>query len=305
MIIIGDLHIKEKEPYRKSIFSFLEWLNENYPEEHLVLLGDVFDSSTPKWENYSEFEKFLENRNKTTYIVQGNHEYSKRKGSALEGIHLSKKVKVFFEKEEIEIDGINCLMLPYIYSSMKEEYEELQGEYDYIFTHITPVEQAFKDEGIQLHKNLKAKSIIHGHTHIQTEFQNNNIKHIVLGVPIPTRHLEDDQEHKILNINKSGIKEIKVPFYFKYETIEFGDEPSNENNILNIRNAPSFNVLFEKYKNYYIRKEGTTLTFMGDEINLDEMDKYITDIEKSFVEFAHSEGVGEKIVDCFLEYAKQ
>ncbi len=303
MIVVGDLHLKSKEPYKKSLFSFLNWLNESYPNQHLVLLGDCFDSSTPKWSVYSEFEKFLESREKITYIIHGNHEYSKIKGSALEGIHLSNKVKVFFWGEEIEIDGLQCLILPYIYSSSKEEYENLKGSYDYIFTHITPVECAFKDEGIQLHKDLKAKKIIHGHTHQQTGFINNGIEHIVVGVPLPTRHLEDRQEHKILKIDSDGIEEIKVPFYFEYETIEFGEEPTCKDNILNIKNAPSFNVLFEKYKDYYIRKEGTTLTFMGEEISLDQIDNYISDLNKSFIEFSHDQGIGKNIVDCFLSYA--
>ena len=47
MIIIGDLHFKNKEPFKSSLFSFLDWIYENYKDETIIQLGDLFDTSSP------------------------------------------------------------------------------------------------------------------------------------------------------------------------------------------------------------------------------------------------------------------
>lgn len=252
---IGDLHLKNKEPFLKSTKEFLNWLNENYANEELILLGDIFDSSAPIWPIYKIFKEFLLKRKNITHILEGNHDLSKNKGSALSAFQLIDNVFIYEDETSTIIDNMNCLMLPFKYDY--KIYQELEGNFDFIFTHLMPQETQFADEGVSFPK-LKG-TFLHGHHHIQSNFYDiyNNI-HYILGIPISTRHLED-QNHRILKIENNKIEIIKVPIYFQYETINYGEEPKNKNNILNIINAPNKKLVYEKYKDYYIRETGIKL----------------------------------------------
>lgn len=256
MIIIGDLHLKNKEPYLSASKKFLDYLTEQYDDVNMIFLGDVFDSSAPIWEVYKIFKEFLLKRKAYTYILNGNHDMSKSKGCSLSSFNLLDKIKVFEEEEVIEIDDLNCLMLPFKYDY--KSYENLEGKYDFIFTHIMPVETQFANEGLEFSK-LKG-CFIHGHNHIQLDYTDKYPnQHCILGVPLPTRHGED-QDHRIMKIDDKGKLEIiKVPFYFKHETIKYGETPSSTTNIINVIDAPNKKLVYEKYKEYYIRDAGIKL----------------------------------------------
>jgi hypothetical protein len=301
-LIISDLHLKEKEPFKKYQQQFLNWLLQKYNNEIFILLGDCFDNSTPTWDVYSMFKDFLLKRKNITYISKGNHCSSRIKGCALNGIHLMEDVKVFFEKEECDIDGYKCLFLPFIYDSMKEQYEKLEGNYDFIFTHITPEKAAFGEEGIKFNKNLIG-TFFHGHIHMFNEkcYKDSygNINYIQ-GVPISTRNGED-QEHIIIQIDHDKkIEFIKVPHYFSYETIEYPNLPESKNNIINVINAPSYASVIDKYKDYYIRQEGI-------ELKIEEgMDQTVSfeqgNIKEKFVKFCIDNNIANDVKNCCLEY---
>jgi len=255
MICCSDLHLKNKEPFLKSTKQFLNWLNDNYCNEELILLGDIFDNSTPVWSVYKIFKEFLLKRKNITHILEGNHDLSKNKGSALSAFQLIDNVFVYEDATSVIIDNMNCLMLPFKYDY--KTYQDLEGNFDFIFTHLMPQETQFADEGVSF-PNLKG-CFFHGHHHLQSSFIDNyNNQHHIVGIPVSTRHLED-QNHKIFKINNKQIEIIKVPIYFQYETINYGEEPSNKNNILNIINVPNKKLVYEKYKDYYIREAGIKL----------------------------------------------
>jgi len=260
LIVIGDIHLKNKEPFLSASKKFLNWLSENYNEEDMIFLGDCFDSSSPLWEVYKVFKEFLMNRKALTYILNGNHDKSKNRGCSLSSFNLLDNVTVFEEEEECQIDILNCMLLPFKYNY--REYAELEGKYDYIFSHIVPIKAQFSSEGIKF-KTLHG-IFIHGHTHIFKEkdyLDEYGNKHIILGVPISTRHAED-QHHQIIEINydrNKTLEYIDVPFYFKHETVSYGEVPESKENIINVIDAPNKKLVFEKYKEYYIREAGIKL----------------------------------------------
>lgn len=256
MIIVGDLHLKQKEPFFTASKQFLNWLDENYRESEILFAGDVFDSSSPMWIVYKEFKEFLMKRKNYTYIIKGNHDTSKNKGCSLSAFNLVPNVTVYEDAQEIEIQNHKCLILPFIYDY--KSFQELEGEYDFIFTHLMPKEFQFGDEGVEFSK-LKGK-FIHGHHHMRADFQDRfNNKHYIIGAPYETRHLEA-QVHRILEINDNKeIKEIEVPKFFTHETIVYGQEPSSKMNIINVIDAPGKKLVYEKYKDYYIRDAGIKL----------------------------------------------
>ena len=255
MIAIGDLHLKKKEPYYKNNKKFLDYLNDKYPYETLIFTGDETDTSSPEWDVFDYFSTFVKNRKSPVYIIGGNHTYSYRKGSVLEGLQHVPNVHVILEPTEIILYNLKCLFLPYKYDA--KEYEKLTGTYDYIFTHITPVECAFANEGIQL--QVKGTRI-HGHTHIQTDFIDKITRdqHYVIGVPLPTRNGEN-QNHRILGIEDKQVNIINIPKFMEIKTISYGHFPEEKDNLYNITDAPSYDAVYQKYKDYYIRDKGISL----------------------------------------------
>lgn len=256
IIIVGDLHLKQKEPFFQVSKQFLNWLDENYREQEMVFAGDIFDSSSPMWIVYKEFKEFLMKRKNYTYIVKGNHDTSKNKGCSLSAFNLIDNVIVYEDYQEVKIQNHKFLILPFIYDY--KSFQGLSGEYDFIFTHLMPKEFQFGDEGVEFSK-LKGK-FIHGHHHIRADFQDRfNNEHIIVGVPYETRNGEA-QPHRIIEIkNDKSICEIDVPLFFTHETISYGQEPSNKMNIINVIDAPSKQLVYEKYKEYYIRDTGIKL----------------------------------------------
>jgi hypothetical protein len=294
VLVIGDLHLKHTSPYFEAQQQFLNWLDENYRGNTFIFVGDELDSSAPDWEVFSMFANFLEKQTQV-YLLGGNHTHSRRKGSVLEGINHLPNVKVILEKEEITINNYKCLFLPFKYSlSMKEEYESLKGSYDFIFTHITPPESAFGNEGI----NLSVQgTTIHGHIHLAKNFIHNENQHYIIGVPIATRHGEID--NPIFEIVEGKIVEITHPSYFEYETVEFGQLPKNKNNVLNIINAPDSNSVNDFYKDYFVRD----IELKRTENALQENITFnAATIKIKFYTFCLENGVSKEILDCGLRY---
>ncbi|MCP4650343.1 MAG: hypothetical protein GY853_09740 [PVC group bacterium] len=286
IIVISDLHIKNKEPYLSATIKFFDWLLENYKDEIIIQLGDLFDESSPHNDLRNMANKYL-TQFKKVYTIAGNHDYSKIKGLATLQFSEFNNVFVYDKPTIIEIENMKCLMLPYLYTNMKEQYEQLRGRYDYVFTHITPPECEFGDEGIQLNMD---SVYIHGHTHTQLDFlDNRKQQHYVLGVPTTTRHLEHEQVHRIAEIKDDKVSFIEVPQYFTFRTVEYGDEIKEEwkNDIINVKNAPSMNSVHDKYKGFNIRDSGISLKEFNEdsddavfEFSEDALQKYFSEFSK-------------------------
>jgi calcineurin-like phosphoesterase family protein len=253
-IVVGDLHAKSKEPYRSAIKSFFGWLLENYKDEEIVFLGDIFDNSSPHADIELEIIEFI-SQFKHSHLITGNHDRSDTKGNTLLPHIIHKNISIYEDVTEIELEGNKCLILPFRNDNKK--YELLEGKFDFIFTHIMPKEFEFASEGLEF-KNLRG-CFIHGHHHSQEDYTDTQInQHCILGVPLETRNGEQ-QKHRILGIKEGKIKTINVPLYFTHETISYGEEPTSKNNILNIIDAPNKKLVFEKYRGYYIREAGIKL----------------------------------------------
>jgi len=301
IVVVGDIHAKNKEPYRSSINNFFAWLIENYKDQIIVLLGDLFDSSTPHADIEEEIVKSLV-QFKKVYILTGNHDTSRKAGNTLKPLIHHHNIIIIEDREEIEIENTKCLFLPHKHTDIKQEYEEVnykQGEIDIVFSHITHPKESFGNEGMDI-KNINASKFIYGHTHTQ----NIHGKHIILGVPLPSRHLEHNQVGRIMKIDSvDNYKFIDVPEFFTFEDVPFGETPKNKNNILNVLNAPSIQSVYAKYPGYYIREEG--ITIHRDKIEFAELmdsNNENKSLSQEFIEYARDKEIDKDIQDCCLQY---
>ena len=288
IIVVGDIHAKNKEPYWFHIQKMFDELIKKYSKDVLILLGDVFDSSSPVAEIEETIAYYLSQFSEV-HIVSGNHDQSRRLGNTLLPLRVHNNIHVYVDAAEIEIEGKKCLILPY--KDGYKEYESISFIGDYCFAHITNVEDAFSDEGIDL-KNVNALQV-YGHTHTNKEYKNK----IVLGVPLPTRNLEIS--NPIMIIEENGHSFVSLDHNFSIDKIEYGTYPENKTNLYNVINAPSKDLVFESYKGYYIREEGIEILRNENDLETEELTSFENgNLLEKFNLFAKENDISKEVLTC-------
>ena len=299
VIYFGDLHCQEQEPFKSSALSILKYLYDNYQDATIIQGGDLFDSSSINHALVDDVLKILV-KFKDFRIVTGNHDYSKRMNSILKPFDNYNNITVYDDVAEVDIEGMKLIMLPHKYGDIKSEYEKITGSYDYSISHITPIQEAFGDDGIELKFNVSVAHIfahIHRHREFLDSFEN---KVLISGSTMTTRYGEQSWEKNIYELTKTEYHKIALPQYFTYETVEYGQYPEFETSICNIKNAPSVQSVFEMYRKYYIRESGIEIN-LGDTNNqtvVFEQDN----IKKGFIKFCEDNNVADDVKFSCLSY---
>lgn len=294
MVVISDLHIKSSEPHLNAIRELFDFIEKNYDDEVIVQLGDFFDTSAIHHGIVEEFIDRTKRVGKHWYILTGNHDKSYIKGNILSPLKHYDHLTVVEDKTELRIEGCSCLFLPYVHNA-KEVYKDLSWSGDFCFAHITNEEDAFADEGVNTDK-IDAFQVF-GHTHTYKKYKDGKI---VLGVPLPTRNGE--LVNKLMCIkSKIDVQMIDHNVTFSYQDINYNEFPENKNNILNVKLAPSRDLVYEVYKGYYIRNEGIELLRTEDNISNDirkEFEESNT-VEK-FITWSEEKQLTKEVKECIL-----
>jgi DNA repair exonuclease SbcCD nuclease subunit len=301
IIVVSDIHAKNEEPYRSAINKFFECLElYNNKETTFIFLGDIFDVSLPHNEIRAEITSYFKKMD--AIIITGNHDTSKRNGNSLLSLKHHTNIIVYEKETEFEVAGYRCLALPHQYDM--KHYSELTGEYDFVFTHITP-KGCSADFGDGVELKVKAKYFFHGHIHNNEIIKKEDgVFHYIPGVPIPTRHGEQIHQNWIYEIGENfKHSPIIIPKYFTYETIEYGTMPETKDNILNIIKAPSIQQVYDMYNGYYIRKEGIQLELVGDGKDQKVSFERGSVIDK-FVKYSDVQNIDNVIKNTCLKYLK-
>lgn len=291
MIVIGDIHAKNLEPFNKSICSFFEWLLEKYRNEVMVQLGDLFDSASPHNTVIDIIVSYIK-QFKEFHIIRGNHDVNFQRGDILKFLRHFDNVFVYDEPSVVKIEEFNCMMLPY--KKNTEDYEKINWKGDFLFAHLTNIEDQFGNEGVEL-KGIEAKHI-YGHTHTFKDYKNGKL---VLGVPLPTRCGEIN--NNILEIKNGKMNYIEHPIWFEYEDVIYPEMPKNKNNILNIKNAPAINSVYDVYKDCYVREEGIELSLIVDGIE-NKVDFDTNNIKNRFDSFTKENEIDVELSKTCMSY---
>jgi hypothetical protein len=301
-IYISDLHIKEKEIYKRASFKFLNWLLENYKDEILIIGGDLFDDDSPHNKTRKEIAECLL-QFKEVHILTGNHDIKRKNGETFKGNALFPLMKydtiyVYIEPYEVNLDNQKCLFLPFKKVGM-EEYSTLNWEGDFCFSHFAPIQEQFEDEGIDL-SGIKATKIF-GHIHIAKEYENSTL--IIPGCPVITR--QGEINNPILQIKDGIITKIQPPKFFDICDIEYGKE-INTDYLYNIKNAPSYEAIYKMYPEINVRAEGITLIQKEDEEGNNIDFKFKEDSLKNyFVNFCKEKELSRTIASTGIKYMEK
>jgi len=231
IIVIGDLHSRREEPFYSSIKSFMNWFsnNKDFNKENstVIFLGDLIHFHSPEGDVDLLINDFILNsvKAKKIIILQGNHDIGYR-NSGIRLLKADKRVVMIETPTKSIEEGLNCLWLPYYYStsvdipSMKEYYEnlpeELQGDYDYIFYHIADESQTLFNSFIDLSKSKISGKRCGGHVHMYSKNY--------LGSSIITRYDERGKSSYIKWISDKGDKDVEVPIFLDYKSVSWDTE---------------------------------------------------------------------------------
>lgn len=294
-ILVGDLHSKERFPYVEATQRFFDWSAEKYKNHILIQLGDLYDSATVSNDVVHSVMLWLQQFHEV-HIVEGNHDRSRAKSSALIPLTNLDNVHIYREPTEVVIEGIKCLFLPY-------GTKEYSGSYDYVFSHLAPKEDSFGGSFFDF-SGLKAKRIYNGHIHLNKEYNSETTPNVYsLSVPCPTRNLETAGVVVELADGKETI--IQVPDLFRIETIPYTTDPQDldHNFLYNIIGAPSYDAVHEKFKGYYIREEGIVLESTPNvEILINSKVQSFADY---WSEFCKENDLSKEIATCGIDYINQ
>lgn len=196
ILCLGDFHNKDNLNYSEHIIGgrdsekkeILDFILESSKDcDHIVFLGDNFNSRNNSSESNREFVELLEKfDNKEIYVINGNHE---KKGDGKTAIDFLKEVKhpnwhIFTKPHDMQTGNLKASFLPYMLKSeLGTENDEqstakitkdLSGG-DILFTHYSISDTTFNGvstntlKEVVLPKNKleeKYKLVVAGHIHV-------------------------------------------------------------------------------------------------------------------------------------------
>lgn len=233
-IVLGDLHVRPKEPFKSALVSFFDWFVEskyNSPDNDLLLLGDLTeDPLNPGEINYIILNLFLNKlKMRNIDILQGNHDYSLESGSNLEIFKALPNVTVYDKPAIMEEGNIKYLLLPYYYPNsndlppMEEYYsnlpEEYRQDYDFICHHVT-------DESIPIVKNHCDLSYLKGN---RVGGHHHNFADGYLGSVSLNSVTESGKTPMLMTIDTdTGVSHYEeIPKFVEYYTVSYPEDLPN------------------------------------------------------------------------------
>jgi len=241
--LVFDIHFTPKKHHFEACRNYVAW-EESRPVEPMttVLMGDVFDSPENQGPVNALVARLVNARRRHGRVIciRGNHDYTKTEGSAID---LLKElgVEVIDHPRVMDIDGVSCLILPYIWSktliegklftSMNEVYSApaalevftgpLRSDSGWNFTHVlthvgdeTAGEYAMNCD-LSWCNTLK---VLGGHIHKQVS------KHYPGSTRI-TRRDEAGKENVFIRMTKSALEAYPIPSFLDYATVMYPDPP--------------------------------------------------------------------------------
>lgn len=313
-VLLGDIHIREEEPFSSSFVNFMEWVREqpwNIPENTLFLLGDIFCQEFPTPTEYMMALVFFLDviKCKKIYTIRGNHDV-KRNINALDFLRALEHSgrEVIYKPRIVESLGVNFLCLPHYDTNVYDDYQDMKKDYEKNKLSQIPREEIDSCNFVLGHFSvskmfggeidmswLPIRKIL-GHVH------NQSMGEEYIGSALITRFDEKDKLCRgfIIGSNKK-IKEFPIPMFLNYYQIEYGKDISSIPNkpkayLIDVMKAPSKEAAKEFYKNEFIHKvytiTGKTVTIVDKE-NLHDKKS----VEQYAIEFLEINNVEEDLAE--------
>lgn len=236
ILAIGDQHFRDNLGYseyisdgrkgeKKEILDFI--IKESKDCDHIVLMGDNFNSKNNSSETNREYVEFLERfEDKEVYVISGNHE---KKGDGKTAIDFLGEVRkqnwhIFTKPNSIELGKLKVDFLPYMLNSelevdsceeaTKHIMKHLDGG-DILFAHHAISGTTFNGIKTDLFKEIvlpkeklekKYKLVVAGHIHTPQQYGN-----VVITGSLFTNEMGDTEKYIWKIDEKLNVEKIRVP----------------------------------------------------------------------------------------------
>lgn len=137
VLFIGDLHLEKlshfKWSYEQGLIYQFQALDRAYRYalnsgiEHIIVLGDIFETANPKQSTIHKLAKFLAGCNKLPWhLIRGNHDYHDAHNNSLEVMYGFSElgalphVRYYLSPEMVDLGGTPFLFLSYPYHNIKK-----------------------------------------------------------------------------------------------------------------------------------------------------------------------------------------
>ncbi len=283
IINVGDLHIKHEYPFNIAGEKFIDWLcrkDFNNSENIVVFSGDILDKSISSGEvNSLMISMFKRLEFRKIYVITGNHDLSRTKGSGLKPLSQFDNVTVIETPQIVMIEDLKTVMLPYYYpytlkgyTTMERNYIDLSDDFlnaDILYGHYTNESISMFGESIDT-SYLKAKITMLGHIHHKGKDY--------LGTPVITRSDEAHKKSYITSYDPTTktSKDIEVPMFLDYEDIYFDELSSYKEKeypiIYDVYNIPSIEAVADIPKEIVTRNRFIKNEVTDEIMNIDDLD---------------------------------
>lgn len=274
-ICFGDIHFSSINQWNfEAGEHFISWFESHdfgNPEEiEFGFVGDIAERDTNPGNVVDQIDrlfKLCSKKGKHTYIAIGNHDkklYHDIEQHSLVFLRKYKNVSVIEKETVVDTEnGFKVLFLPWqrIQGQTLHEYYDSLGDdwtsphYDALVGHWQIKENtglAWQQVGVDISR-FDATCMCIGHIH-------NRVRDEYIGSVFPNNIDEYDPNHsrgyKVLNEDRTVIFE-ELPEFLKYETIEIGTTPIENNKdcavVYTVKNCVSELEAKEKYPNLLIR----------------------------------------------------
>ena len=298
IIVIGDLHVRDEEPFYSAAKDFFDWFIDqdfNIEENYLVQVGDLFHRNTPSPEENDLVIHWLDRvriKKDNRYFLRGNHDFNKSTNKKTDSYSirpLQNFGTVVSGPGNVVFNSVSAVFLPWMYESSLskktcnyyrkffEENAQLMGTPDIVFYHFPDETQNrgnpedFFDLSFFPQRTIRMGGDIH------TQSKN------YIGTPYPTRVQEAGQQGRlgIIDTESKQMGWLKVPLFLDFKPLHYGKDVPNSasyHTIFTILDAPSSEEAKRKYSGIYINSiklaelvDRKSENFMQND-NLDEED---------------------------------
>ena len=322
LIVVGDVHLQNKEPKKSNAIDTLNWIFDNKElnnkNNSLLLLGDMCEVNSP-FELYGIFVDLFTNKSlfAKIWIVQGNHDCVNM-SSVLSLFAPLKNVEVIQEWKIIDFYNTKILTLPFyshegstkkpmkeVYSHLYENEEIKDVEFDYCMGHIEDETNHFSSKNFCDLSQLKVKHFLHGHIHNGNAWNGGHYLGSACANSVAERNI--DKKIAIIDGETKECEFVTLPKYLEYYTVEYPnklEKPKTRYAIFTVKNVLDKNIALEEYSKqakemgfeFYTNK---VLKQRVTEVEIDD------DLEKSekptFEKFAKTVGLSDEVFDICNE----
>ncbi len=322
LIVVGDIHLQDKEPKKSNGIDTLNWIFDNKDlnneKNDLLMLGDIAEINSP-FKIYSVYVDLFTNKSRFNKIriIQGNHD-TVSIDSILDLFAPLKNVEVITDWKVIDFYNTKILTLPFYnhegvaskksmvetYSHLYENEEIKDTEFDYCCGHLEDETNHFSKKYCDL-SQLKVKHFLHGHIHTCNLDKG--------GRYLGSACMNSSTEHgntKYLAIIDGETKEYElkeIPKFMEYYTVEYPnklEKPKTKYAIFTVKNVLDKNTALEEYSKqakemgfeFYTNK---VLKQRVTEVEID--DGEICSKKPNFETFAKSVGLSNEVFDICNE----